>query len=322
MAKYTARGIFAILTNSASEFMKNNSLRLAAALSYNTIFSLPPLLFIVVRSASFFFGEKAVTGQLDTQISSLVGREAATEIESMMAKLHLEGPSPLATWIGIGTLVFASTTIFVTLQESLNNVWNLKTKAKNGILKLIMDRVLSFGMILSISFLLLVSLVVSAAIGVLTDYLQRLLPGIAVIFIYLLDVIVSMGLITLLFALIFKYLPDAIIRWRDVWVGAAATAFLFLLGKYLIGWYLGQSDFDSSYGAAGSLVILLSWVYYSSLIIFFGAEVTQEFADTYGQTVTPNHNSVRIEVREIPHEESVDAQASGRPPSQGRFRKP
>ncbi|RNI28772.1 YihY/virulence factor BrkB family protein [Rufibacter latericius] len=320
MSKYTAKGIWGLIMNSASEFMKNNSLRLAAALSYNTIFSLPPLLFIVVRTASFFFGEEAVTGQLDTQISGLVGREAATEIQSMMAKLHLEGPSPLATWIGIGTLIFAGTTIFVTLQESLNNVWNLQTKAKNGILKLVMDRILSFGMILSVSFLLLVSLVISALIGILTDYMQRLLPGVAVVFIYILDVVVSLGLITLLFALIFKYLPDAIIRWRDVWVGAAATAFLFLLGKYLIGWYLGQSDMTSSYGAAGSMVLLLSWVYYSSLIIFFGAEITQEYADTFGQPVMPNHNSVRIEVREVPHEETMDAQAAGRPPAQGRFR--
>ncbi|MBC3540985.1 YihY/virulence factor BrkB family protein [Rufibacter sediminis] len=321
MGKYTAKGILGLVKNSASEFMENNSLRLAAALSYNTIFSLPPLLFIVLRSAGYFFGEDAVSNQLYTQIKGLVGQDAAREIQTMIAKLHMEGPSPIATWIGIGTLFFAGTTIFVTLQESLNQVWNLKTKAKNGIMKLVMDRILSFGMILSISFLLLVSLVVSAIIGVLTDYLQRLLPGIAVVFIYLLDVIVSMGFVSLLFALIFKYLPDAIIRWRDVWVGAVITAFLFLLGKYLIGWYLGRSDFTSSYGAAGSLVILLSWVYYSSLIIFFGAEITQEYADTYGQPVTPNHNSVRIEVREVPHEESDDAVSSGRPPSQGRFKK-
>ncbi|GGK76744.1 YihY/virulence factor BrkB family protein [Rufibacter glacialis] len=319
MAKYTTKGIFGLITNSASEFMKNNSLRLAAALSYNTIFSLPPLLFIVVQSAGYFFGEKAVSGQLYAQIKGLVGSEAAAEIQTMITKLHLEGPSPLATGIGIATLIFAGTTIFVTLQESLNNVWNLQTKAKNGIMKLVMDRVLSFGMILSISFLLLVSLLVSALIGILTDYMERLLPDLAVVFIYILDVVVSLGLITLLFALIFKYLPDAIIRWRDVWVGAAATAFLFLLGKYLIGWYLGQSDFNSSYGAAGSMVILLSWVYYSSLIIFFGAELTQEYADTFGEPVKPNHNSVRIEVRELPFEESNDAMA-GRPPAQGRFR--
>ncbi len=300
--------------------MKNNSLRLAAALSYNTIFSLPPLLFIVVRTAGYFFGEEAVTGQLYSQIKGMVGPEAAAEIQSMITKLHLEGPNPMATAIGIGTLVFASTTIFVTLQESLNQVWNLQTKAKNGIMKLVRDRVLSFGMILSLSFLLLVSLVISALIGILTDYLQRLLPGLAIVFIYILDVAVSLSLITLLFAFIYKYLPDAIIRWRDVWVGAFVTAFLFLLGKYLIGWYIGQSDFNSSYGAAGSMVVLLSWVYYSSLIIFFGAEITQEYADTFGQPVVPNHNSVRIEVREIPHEESDEALA-GRPPAQGRFRK-
>ncbi|RNI30104.1 YihY/virulence factor BrkB family protein [Rufibacter immobilis] len=320
MAKYSTKSILGLITNSGAEFMKNNSLRLAAALSYNTIFSLPPLLFIVVRSAGYFFGEEAVTGQLYTQIKGLVGADAAAEIQTMITKLHLEGSNPVATWIGIGTLVFAGTTIFVTLQESLNQVWNLQTKAKNGILKLAMDRLLSFGMILSLSFLLLVSLVVSAVIGVLTDYMQRLMPGLAVVFVYILDVVVSMGFVTLLFALIFKYLPDAIIRWRDVWVGALVTAFLFLLGKYLIGWYIGRSDFSNSYGAAGSMVVLLSWVYYSSLIIFFGAEITQEYADTFGQPVKPNHNSVRIEIRELPHEETDDAMA-GRPPAEGRFRK-
>ncbi|WP_210463169.1 MULTISPECIES: YihY/virulence factor BrkB family protein [Rufibacter] len=320
MAKYTAKSILDLVKNSASEFMKNNSLRLAAALSYNTIFSLPPLLFIVVRSAGYFFGEEAVSGQLYNQIKGIVGSEAATEIQNMISKLHMEGSSPLGTWIGIGTLIFAGTTIFVTLQESLNQVWNLQTKAKNGILKLVIDRILSLGMILSVAFLLLVSLVVSAMIGILTDYMQKLLPGIAVVFIYILDVVVSLGLISLLFALIYKYLPDAHIRWRDVWVGAIITAVLFLVGKYLIGWYLGRSDFNSSYGAAGSLVVLLSWVYYSSLIIFFGAEITQEYADNFGQPVTPNHNSVRIEVREIPFDETPEAQNSGRPPSQGRFR--
>ncbi|AKQ46746.1 ribonuclease BN [Rufibacter radiotolerans] len=319
MAKYAAKSIMSLIKNSGVEFMENNSLRLAAALSYNTIFSLPPLLFIVVTAAGYFFGEKAVSGQLYSQLNEMVGAEAATQIQEMLSRQHLEGTSTVATWIGIGTLIFAGTTIFVTLQESLNQVWNLKTKAKNGVMKLVMDRVLSFGMILSIAFLLLVSLVVSALIGVLTDYMKELIPGIAIVFIYILDVVVSMGFITLLFALIFKYLPDAVIRWRDVWVGAAITAFLFLLGKYLIGWYIGRSDFSSSYGAAGSLVILLVWVYYSSLIIFFGAEVTQEYAECFGQPITPDENSVRIEVREVPFEESNDAKA-GRPPAQGRFK--
>ncbi|MFC6996995.1 YihY/virulence factor BrkB family protein [Rufibacter roseus] len=320
MAKYSTKGIFKLIKNSASEFMANNSLRLAAALSYNTIFSLPPLLFIVVSAAGYFFGEEAVSGQLYTQIREVVGEEAAGQVQELLKNVHLEGSSTWATLIGVGTLIFASTTIFVTLQESLNQVWNLKTNPKNGILKLVKDRLMSFGLILSISFLLLVSLVLTAVLGVFTDYLKQLLPGIAVFFIYLLNILVSLSFITLLFALIYRYLPDAIIRWRDVWVGAFVTAFLFVLGKFLIGWYLGQSNVDSTYGAAGSVVILLSWVYYSSLIVFFGAELTQEYADTYGQPIRPNHNSVRIEVREVPHEESDDAK-EGRPPAEGRFRK-
>ncbi|MBA9079362.1 MULTISPECIES: YihY/virulence factor BrkB family protein [Rufibacter] len=321
MANYSTKSIFQLIANSGKEFMKNNSLRLAAALSYNTIFSLPPLLFIVVKSAGAIFGEDAVSGQLFTQIKGIIGTEAASEVQKILQNVHLEGSNPLATWIGIGTLIFASTTIFVTLQESLNQVWNLQTKAKNGVMKLVIDRLLSFGIILSISFLLLVSFVISAVLGVLTDFLKQQLPGVAVIFIFLLDIVVSLGFITLLFALIYRYLPDAIIRWRDVWVGAFVTALLFILGKYLIGWYLGQSDMSSTYGAAGSVVILLSWVYYSSLIIFYGAELTQEYADTYGHPVKPNHNSVRIEVRELPHEETEEANKAGRPPAEGRFRK-
>lgn len=321
MAKYSTKGILKLITNSGKEFMDNNSLRLAAALSYNTIFSLPPLLFIVVSAAGYFFGEEAVNGQLYTQIKDVVGTDAAKEVQTLLKNVHLEGSSTMATLIGLGTLIFASTTIFVTLQESLNQVWNLKSKPKNGIMKLVKDRVLSFGLILSLSFLLLVSLVLSAVLGVFTEYLQRMLPGIAVFFIYLLNIVVSLGIITLLFALIYRYLPDAVIRWRDVWVGAFVTAFLFVLGKFLIGWYLGQSNMGSTYGAAGSIIILLSWVYYSSLIVFYGAELTQEYADTYGHPIKPNHNSVRIEVREVPHHESDEAKQEGRPPSEGRFRK-
>ncbi len=321
MANVSGKTVFSLLKNSGVQFMKNKSLRLAAALSYNTIFSLPPLLFIVVTTAGYFFGDKAVNGELYGQISGLVGPEAAATIQEALTKLELQGSSPLATWIGIGTLLFAGTTIFVTLQESLNHVWNLETKAKNGVLKLVMDRFLSFGIILSIAFLLLVSLVLSAVLGVLTTFLKEQLPGIAVFFIYLLDLVVSLGFITLLFALIFKYLPDAIIRWRDVWVGSFVTALLFVIGKYLIGWYLGQSSLGSSYGAAGSMVILLSWIYYSSLIIFYGAELTQEYAEAFGHPIRPDHNSVRFEIREIPHEETDDAMA-GRPPSEGTFRKP
>lgn len=321
MANISGKTVFSLIKNSATEFMKNKSLRLAAALSYNTIFSLPPLLFIVVSTAGYFFGDEAVSGELYGQISGLVGDEAATTIQEALTKMELQGTSTMATIIGIGTLVFAGTTIFVTLQESLNQVWNLETKAKNGILKLIIDRVLSLGIILSIAFLLLVSLVLSAALGILTDFLKAQLPDVAIFFIYLLHLVVSLGFITLLFALIYKYLPDAIIRWRDVWVGAFVTALLFILGKYLIGWYLGQSDLGSTYGAAGSMVILLSWIYYSSLIIFYGAELTQEYAETFGHPIRPDHNSVRIEVREVPHDETEEAK-SGRPPSEGSFRKP
>ena len=299
--------------------MENNPLRLAAALAYNTIFSLPPLLIIIITAAGMFFGKAAVSGKLYEQTKNVIGADAALEIQNMIANVNTDTSGTMATVIGIGTLIFAATTFFITLQESLNTMWNLKAKPENSIFKMLQDRFLSFGLILSIALLMLVSFVVSALLTLFTDYLQSIFPAVAVIFIHVLNLVLSFGIITVMFALIYKFLPDAIIRWKDVWIGAIITAVLFIAGKFLIGFYLRTVDVGSAYGAAGSLIVLLVWIYYSSLILFFGSEITQNYANTYGEKIRPKPNAILVYLREVPFEETDDNKA-GRPPAQGRFK--
>jgi membrane protein len=319
MAKKTFKDIWAMTKSTVGQFMENNSFRLAAALAYNTIFSLPPLLLIIIATAGRIWGEEAISGQLDNQLASLVGKEAAAEIQKMIKNVTLTGAGGLASAIGIGTLLLTATTFFVTLQDSLNSIWNIKVKPENSFIKLARDRFLSFGLILSIGLLMLISLVISAILSFFTGYLERIFPTIAVIFIHILNLVVSLGFITLLFALIYKYLPDAVIRWKDVWVGSFLTALLFVVGKFGIGWYIGNSEIGSAYGAAGSVIIILVWIYYSSLIVFFGSEFTQQYACTFGEKIRPKAHAVEVALREVDYKETTDAQA-GRPKAEGRFR--
>jgi len=318
MAKFSAKDVWNMTTTTVGQFMENNSFRLAAALAYNTIFSLPPLLLIIISAAGAILKED-VTGRLKNEMQGMIGQDAAESIQTMIQNVNATGNGGIASAIGIATLVFAATTFFVTLQDSLNSIWNIKAKPKNNILKVIKDRFLSFGLILSIALLMLVSFLITAILTFFTDYLEQLFPTIAVVFIHILNIAVSLAFITLLFALIYKYLPDAIIRWKDVWVGSFLTALLFVLGRFLISWYLGQGDVGSAYGAAGSIIIILVWIYYSSLIIFFGCEFTQQYANSFGEKIRPKSHAVEVELREVAHEDSHD-QKAGRPPAEGRFR--
>jgi membrane protein len=317
---YRFSDVISTLKTTASEFMSNNSLRHSAALSYYTIFSLPPLLIIVITAASSIYGAEAVTGQVYGQMKGFLGADSAKFLQDSIAEFTKQQKTGLAAIIGVGTLIFAATTFFVTLQESINDIWNLKVKPRNGIWQFVRDRLLSFGLILSVALLLLISFVISTVLSVFTDYLQRLLPEVTIILIRLVDFSLSLFITSLLFALIYRFLPDAIIRWRDVGVGAFITALLFLLGKYLISFYIAQSNPGSAFGAAGSAIVLLLWVNYSSLIIFFGAEFTQEFADAFGQKVQPKAHAVRIETREVPEGESKEEITTGRPRSEGRWK--
>ena len=320
-SKYKLADILTVLKSSASEFSTNNSFRHAAALSYYTIFSLPPLLLIVITVASAVYGGEALTGQIYGQLKGLVGADSAKFLQESIAKFTLQQRGPVATVIGIATLIFAATTFFVTLQESINDIWNLKVKTTGiGIGDFIKQRFLSFGLILSVALLLLISFVVSAVLSTFTGWLQMLLPDVGVLAIKLVDFVLSLGVTTLLFALIYRFLPDAIIRWRDVGVGAFITALLFVVGKILIALYIAKADPGSAFGAAGSAIVLLLWVNYSSLIIFFGAEFTQDFADAFGQKVQPKAHAVRVRVEEIPKGESEEEIATGRPRSTGKWR--
>lgn len=276
------------------EWQTDKSPRLAAALAYYTVFSLAPLLIIVIAIAGAVFGQQAARGEIVGQIESLVGQQGAQAIQTAIENANRpSAQGGIASLISVIVLIFGASGVFAQLQDALNTIWEVKVKPGRGITGFIRKRLLSFAAVLGIGFLLLVSLVISAVLSGISHYFSNLLPGADFIW-YLLNIIVSFAIITLLFALIYKYLPDVKIRWKDVWIGAAMTALLFVVGKYALGLYLGRGSFGSTYGAAGSLVVLLAWVYYSSLILFFGAEFTQVYARHYGSRIEPDEIAERL----------------------------
>jgi membrane protein len=286
--------LFSLAKESFKEWQEDGALQLGAALSYYTIFSIAPLLLIAIAIAGVAFGREAVEGQLVGQIEGLVGRQGAEAVQTMIANAGKHGQGVLPTVLGIATILFGATGVFVQLQDSLNKIWDVKPKPGGGVKAFLMQRVISFGMVLGIGFLLLVSLIFAAGVAALDEFATGLLPG-AETLIGILGFLVSFALVTLLFAMIYRVLPDVEIAWRDVWVGAGVTALLFTIGKYLIGLYLGNSSVASAYGAAGSLVVVLLWVYYSSQILFLGAEFTQVYATRYGSRIVPSEGAVRVD---------------------------
>jgi membrane protein len=270
----------------------NNSIIIA----YYTIFSLPGLLVILINIAGYFFGAEAVTKQLSGQIGGVVGGDTAKSIQDMIANAQKTGGTTLSTILSIATLMFGATGVFYQLQQILNKIWEVKPKPKqSAILKLIKDRVFSFGLILVVGFLLLVSLVLSAALTALSGWVQAHVSEAFLVVFKVLDVLVSVGVITLLFAAIFKFLPDANVKWRDVWHGAILTSLLFVVAKFLLGIYFGNSDPGSTYGAAGSIILIMLWVSYAGLILFFGAEFTQVYAASHGRNIKPTEGAVSTE---------------------------
>ncbi|MGF1497012.1 MAG: YihY/virulence factor BrkB family protein [Elainellaceae cyanobacterium] len=314
------RGIWQLIQNTIGEWNRDNASRLAAALAYYTIFSLAPVLILVVAIAGFFFGQEAARGEIVSQIQGLVGRSGAEVIQTAIENANRPGENSgtIATIIGVVILLFAATGMFVQLQDSLNEVWNVKPRPGRGIRNFARKRLLSFAMIVGIGFLLLVSLVVSALLSGFSDYVQQVFTGFETL-LQVVNFAVSFLVITLLFALVYKYIPDVKIEWGDVWIGAALTALLFSLGKYLIGLYLGNSSFSSTYGAAGSLVALLAWIYYSSQILFLGAEFTQVYARQYGSQIVPDKNAMRTD--RSPRENQLPAESGGSRSSGSRDRR-
>ena len=268
------KALWQILRTAFAEFKRENVARLGAGLAYYTLFAMAPLLVVAIGVAGMAFGAEAARGEVVKQIDGLVGRDGALMIQDMLVSVQHPARSVPATILGVITLFLGATSAFAALQGALNEVWNVKEKTRGAVLGFLRGRLLSFSLVLGIGFLLLVSLAMSAALAAFGGLMSSRLPGGAALW-AIVNVLISFGFTTILFAMIFKVLPDVPLSWRDVWMGGLITSLFFTLGKVLIGIYLGRSAIGSSFGAAGSIIVVLIWIYYSSQILLFGAEVTQ-----------------------------------------------
>lgn len=285
---------FHVLKDAGKAFAADNAVKLSAALSYYTIFAIGPLLVIVLSLAGIFFGPDAVQGKLYGQIRGLIGSDAAIQVQEIIQNIQKTDSSALGAIIGGIVLVLGATGIFAEIQDSINYIWSLKAKPKRGLIKLIVNRLLSFSLIVSVGFLMIVSLVASALMDLLSQRLTNFFPETMVVVFHALNLVVLLLVMSLLFTIIFKVLPDGKIKWKDAFVGSSFTSVLFLLGKVGIGYYLGHSKLGATYGAAASIVIILTWIYYTSIILYFGAEFTKIYALEYGSGIVPNGTAVFI----------------------------
>ncbi len=300
--KQAFKNNWTILKDTFNGFTDDKGMKLSASLSYYTLFSLAPLLLLLISLVGFFLGRDAVQGQLFSEINGMVGNQAAAQIQETIKNLELSGKTTTAVIIGAITLIIGATTVFAEIQDSINIIWKVKAKPKRGWLKLLKDRLLSSSLIVGLGFLLIVSLVVNGALQGLNDILKSYFPDITVVIFNILNVVISFIVITILFGVIFKVLPDVNIRWKQVRVGAFFTACLFMLGRFLIGFYLETAGAASAYGAAGSIIIILLWVYYTAAILYFGAEFTRAYANFLGLKIRPAAYAVYVEQTEIERE--------------------
>lgn len=294
-----------VLKMGTISFVQGDAFTYAASIAFYTIFSLPAVLLITISIGATFYEHNYVQQELTQQIGNLIGQTSALEIEKILVNASSqEVSSYMARIIGIAALVISGTTVFMSLQLSINKVWGVKAKPKRGLIKYLINRLLSIAMVISIGFILLVSLVVETALVFLYDFIEGNLGGLSVYLATGVSVALSILVISVIFGLMFMILPDAKIRWRDVWVGSLITGILFSLGKYLIGFYLGTSSLNTAYGAAGSLVIVLLWVYYSAIIFLYGAKLTYAYTEVYHTKIEPTSNAVRVETVEVERDES------------------
>ena len=308
------RTLWKTLKQTFSDFFADRILKLSAALAYYTIFSLPGLLIIVIWFINIFYSQQAAEGTIYNQIVKLVGPNAATQIQEIIRNAALSGEGSLARIVAVITLVIGATSVFGEIQDSINLIWKLKSKPKKGKgwVKLIINRLLSFSMILSLGFLLMVSLVINWVVNILIDQLTRMFPNTEVVIGYIFNLLLTFLITSLLFGLMFKVLPDARIKWKHVRAGAFTTSLLFMAGNFLIGYYLGQNKISSAYGAAGSLIVVLLWVYYSSAILYFGAAFTRAYAIQTGSHIYPNNYAVWIEEVEVQSQQSLQKQQTAK----------
>ncbi|WP_214072819.1 YihY/virulence factor BrkB family protein [Mucilaginibacter sp. dw_454] len=300
--KIHLKKLWKVLVATFSGFINDNGLKLSASLAYYTVFSLAPLLILVISLAGLFLGNDAAANRLYPEIAQYVGPKAAVQIQDMLKSLALSGKTGIAVVIGIVTLMLGASSIFIEIQDSLNMIWRVKAKPKKGWLKLLQNRFLSFSLIVSLGFLLLASLIVNFLMDALSKKLEHFLPYVTNLLIKGINLGITLIVISTLFGIIFKVLPDVKIRWKDVRSGAIFTALLFMLGQYLIGIYLQYSAQSSAYGAAGSIILILLWIYYTAAILYIGAEFTQVYAEATGCKIEPAEYAVAVIQTEVEHE--------------------
>ncbi len=284
-------------------FVDDNAFKLSASLSYYTVFALCPVLIIIISLAGIFFGQDAVQGQIYSEINDYVGSDVALQIQSIISSIQEKEVGTIGAIVGTIILVVGATTVFTEMQDSINYIWSVKAKPKRGWLKFLKNRLLSFSLVLGMGFILLVSLVINALLGLLSHQLINFFPEYTLYLFNTINSSIILVVIISLFTVIFKVLPDAIIAWKDAFIGAILTATLFLLGKFLIGYYVGKLNLGLTYGTAASIIIILLWVYYSAFILYYGAEFTKMYALQAGHGIRPKDTAVFIikkESTEIP----------------------
>ena len=289
-----------ILKTTFGSFSDDRGFKLSASLAYTTVFALGPLLLLIMSLASIFFGQDAIRGNVFAELNKLIGSSAAAQIQDIIKNIEFSGKTKFALISSIVVLLIGATGLFIEIQDSLNIIWRVKAKPKKGWVLFLKNRLLSSSLIISLGFLLIVSLIINGAVQALSHILERYLSDVTVILFYIINLVINFLVLVVLFGIIFKVLPDAKIKWKDVFVGALITSALFMLGKYGIGLYLGNSNLGSIYGAAGSIVILMIWVYYTAAILYLGAVYTKVYAGNFGGKIYPNDYSVWIKVEEVP----------------------
>ncbi len=298
--KITWRGIWEVFKNAGTGFSRNRVTKLSASLAYYTVFSLAPMLVVIIYLASIFWSQSAIEGNIVKQLQQLIGTTSASQIQSIIQNASMKnGGGTLAAIVGFVALFIGATTVFTDMQSSLNYIWSLRIKKDAGILKLLLSRVLSFALVISLGFLLLVSLVLNTLLEGLVGKIHQIFPDLPFQPIYIINLMVTFIVTATLFAIIYKVLPNAEIRWKDVAAGSIFTALLFMLAKFGITLYVSKSNLGNSYGAAGSLVVLLAWIYFSSMILYFGAEVTKAYSIKYGGQIRPTKYTVTVQTIEV-----------------------
>ncbi|MFN8343934.1 MAG: YihY/virulence factor BrkB family protein [Spirosomataceae bacterium] len=291
--------LWEILKDSFTGFSEDKVTKLGGSLAYYTVFSLGPLLVVIISLCGIFLGREAVQGEIYRQLNNFLGEDTALQLQVIIQKAAISNKSTMAAIVGFGTLLLGATSVFAEIQDSINVIWGIKAKPKKNWLKIIQNRFLSFSVIISLGFLLLVSLAITTVLDGFSDRLQSVFPEVTQVLFYILNQVITFIVISTLFGVIFKVLPDAKIKWKDVLTGAMLTAVLFMVGKFGISFYISQTEIGSTYGAAGSLAILLVWVYYSSLILYFGAEFTKAYAVKFGSAIHPNDYAITVKEVEV-----------------------